>query len=198
MACAHRCGGEKLFLEKAKKQFCKRKVLDAPSAYLVMTTFPRAIVQRFPFVYARRRTLHTGTMVKAHVECSSDLTWLLIQKQNVFVRRSRSATRQKTFRSFSSETNNLASLHSYKHSGACLAGFGKDTLVSRHLRASETVVPSVMPRSHRAYRHRTPRNPKKYFHRAKLTFPHISRPQASRAPASASRVSRTRTPPPRS
>ena len=57
-------------------------------------------------------------MVKSHVECSPDLTWALVQKQNVFVRRSRSATRQKTFRSFSAETNNLASLHSFKHSGA--------------------------------------------------------------------------------
>jgi hypothetical protein len=56
-------------------------------------------------------------MVKSHVECSPDLTWSLIQKQNVFVRRSRSATRQKTFRSFSAETNNLTSLHTFKHSG---------------------------------------------------------------------------------
>ena len=55
-------------------------------------------------------------MVKSHVECSPDLT-SLIQKQNVFVRRSRSATRQKTFRSFSAETNNLTSLHTFKHSG---------------------------------------------------------------------------------
>ena len=45
-------------------------------------------------------------MVKSHVECSPDLTWALVQKANVFVRRSRSATRQKTFRSFSAETNN--------------------------------------------------------------------------------------------
>lgn len=58
-------------------------------------------------------------MVKSHVECSPDLTWALVQKANVFVRRSRSATRQKTFRSFSAETNNLTSLHTYKHSGAC-------------------------------------------------------------------------------
>lgn len=57
-------------------------------------------------------------MVKSHVECSPDLTWALVQKANVFVRRSRSATRQKTFRSFSAETNNLMSLHTYKHSGA--------------------------------------------------------------------------------
>jgi hypothetical protein len=57
-------------------------------------------------------------MVKSHVDCSPDLTWALVQKQNVFVRRSRSATRQKTFRSFSAETNNLTSLHTYKHSGA--------------------------------------------------------------------------------
>ena len=60
-------------------------------------------------------------MVKSHVECSPDLTWALVQKQNVFVRRSRSATRQKTFRSFSAETNNLTSLHTYKHSGACVS-----------------------------------------------------------------------------
>ena len=57
-------------------------------------------------------------MVKSHVECSPDLTWALVQKANVFVRRSRSATRQKTHRSFSAETNNLTSLHTYKHSGA--------------------------------------------------------------------------------
>ncbi len=61
----------------------------------------------------------TGTMVKSHVDCSPDLTWALVQSQNVFVRRSRSATRQKTFRSFSAEKNNLTSLHSFKHSGAC-------------------------------------------------------------------------------
>ena len=71
-----------------------------------------------PFEHARRRTSLSGTMVKSHVDCSPDLTWALVQKANVFVRRSRSATRQKTFRSFSAETNNLASLHTYKHSGA--------------------------------------------------------------------------------
>ena len=80
---------------------------------------PRDIPPGVPFVHARRRTSLTGTMVKSHVECSPDLTWALVQKANVFVRRSRSATRQKTFRSFSAETNNLTSLHTYKHSGAC-------------------------------------------------------------------------------
>uniref|UniRef100_A0A7S0DB73 Ribosomal eL28/Mak16 domain-containing protein n=1 Tax=Micromonas pusilla TaxID=38833 RepID=A0A7S0DB73_MICPS len=63
-------------------------------------------------------------MVKSHVDCSPDLTWALVQKQNVFVRRSRSATRQKTHRSFSAETNNLMSLHTYKHSGLAHAGVG--------------------------------------------------------------------------
>ena len=56
-------------------------------------------------------------MVKSHVDVSPDLTWALVQKQNVFVRRSRSATRQKTFRSFSAEKNNLYSLHTFKFSG---------------------------------------------------------------------------------
>lgn len=57
-------------------------------------------------------------MVKSHVAISSDLTWALVQKNNVFVRRSRSATRQKCFRSFSAEANNLYSVHTFKHSGA--------------------------------------------------------------------------------
>ena len=84
----------------------------------VCAVSPRDIPSGVPFEHARRRTSLTGTMVKSHVECSPDLTWALVQKANVFVRRSRSATRQKTFRSFSAETNNLMSLHTYKHSGA--------------------------------------------------------------------------------
>ena len=84
----------------------------------VCAVSPRDIPSGVPFEHARRRTSLIGTMVKSHVECSPDLTWALVQKANVFVRRSRSATRQKTFRSFSAETNNLMSLHTYKHSGA--------------------------------------------------------------------------------
>jgi hypothetical protein len=59
-------------------------------------------------------------MVKSHVAISSDLTWALVQKQNVFVRRSRSATRQKCFMSFSAEPNNLTAKHCFKDSGACV------------------------------------------------------------------------------
>lgn len=70
-------------------------------------------------------------MVKSHVDCSPDLTWALVQKHNVFVRRSRSATRQKTFRSFSAEANNLLSLHTYKNSGACGCDASRRSLCSR-------------------------------------------------------------------
>ena len=63
-------------------------------------------------------------MVKSHVDCSPDLTWALVQKQNVFVRRSRSATRQKAFRSFSAEKNNLYSLHTFKFSGIASPSVG--------------------------------------------------------------------------
>ena len=60
---------------------------------------------------------HTpAKMVKSHVSLSPELTWALTQN-NVFVRRSRSATRQKTFTSFSAEKNNLYALHKYKFSG---------------------------------------------------------------------------------
>jgi hypothetical protein len=98
--------------EKTKNQ------TDARFGDDVCAFSPRDIPPGVPFEHARRRTSLTGTMVKSHVECSPDLTWALVQKANVFVRRSRSATRQKTFRSFSAETNNLMSLHTYKHSGA--------------------------------------------------------------------------------
>ena len=57
-------------------------------------------------------------MVKSVVECSPDLTWALVAKNNVFIRRSRSATRQKCFRSFSAEPTNLTSEHKFKYSGA--------------------------------------------------------------------------------
>jgi hypothetical protein len=87
-------------------------------------------------------------MVKSHVDCSPDLTWALVQKQNVFVRRSRSATRQKTFRSFSAETNNLTSLHTYKHSGAYASraprsvnGGGKARAASRERRRDRPRLP---------------------------------------------------------
>lgn len=57
-------------------------------------------------------------MVKSVVECSPDLTWALVAKNNVFIRRSRSATRQKCFRSFSAEAANVTSEHKFKFSGA--------------------------------------------------------------------------------
>lgn len=56
-------------------------------------------------------------MVKSVVECSPDLTWALVAKNNVFIRRSRSATRQKCFRSFSAEAANVTSEHKFKFSG---------------------------------------------------------------------------------
>ena len=82
-------------------------------------------------------------MVKSHVECSPDLTWSLIQKQNVFVRRSRSATRQKTFRSFSAETNNLTSLHTFKHSGIASAGVGVKGVADKNPTAAVMTVGEV-------------------------------------------------------
>ena len=133
---------------------------------------PRDIPPGVPFVHARRRTSLTGTMVKSHVECSPDLTWALVQKQNVFVRRSRSATRQKTFRSFSAETNNLMSLHTYKHSGAYASraprsvnGGGKDSAASRERRGDRRRLPgrsstlARRPASPRASR--STKNPKR-------------------------------------
>ena len=111
-------------------------------------------------------------MVKSHVECSPDLTWALVQKANVFVRRSRSATRQKTFRSFSAETNNLMSLHTYKHSGAYASraprsvnGGGKDSAASRERRGDRRRLPgrsstlARRPASPRASR--STKNPKR-------------------------------------
>ena len=111
-------------------------------------------------------------MVKSHVDCSPDLTWALVQKQNVFVRRSRSATRQKTFRSFSAETNNLTSLHTYKHSGAYASraprsvnGGGKARAASRERRRDRPRCPgrsstlARRPASPRASR--STKNPKR-------------------------------------
>jgi len=63
-------------------------------------------------------------MVKSHVVLSADLTWALVQKNNVFVRRSRSATRQSTYMSFSAEPNNLLAKHCFKHTGIASAGIG--------------------------------------------------------------------------
>ena len=70
-------------------------------------------------------------MVKSHVDCSPALAWALVQKHNVFVRRSRHATRPKTYRSFSAEANNLLSLHTYKNSGACGCDASRRSLCSR-------------------------------------------------------------------
>ena len=161
-----------------------------------------------PFEHARRRTSLSGTMVKSHVDCSPDLTWALVQKSNVFVRRSRSATRQKTFRSFSAETNNLASLHTYKHSGAYApraprhVNDGGKRVAASHERGGDrrrlSGRPSTLarrPASPRASR--STKNPKREnTHGArKLTALPFFPSQASRTPASASRVSPTRTPP---
>lgn len=134
--------------------------------------FPRDVRAAGPFENARQRTSLTGTMVKSHVECSPDLTWALVQKQNVFVRRSRSATRQKTHRSFSAETNNLMSLHTYKHSGAYASraprsvnGGGKDSAASREPRGDRRRLPgrsstlARRPASPRASR--STKNPKR-------------------------------------
>ena len=148
-------------------------------------------------------------MVKSHVECSPDLTWALVQKANVFVRRSRSATRQKTFRSFSAETNNLASLHTYKHSGAYApraprhVNDGGKRVAASHERGGDrrrlSGRPSTLarrPASPRASR--STKNPKRenthaHANSPRFLFSRLS--QASRTPASASRVSPTRTPP---
>ena len=51
-------------------------------------------------------------MVKSHVECSSELVWQCVKKNNAFVRASVNRTR------FSAERGNVTNKHSYAASGA--------------------------------------------------------------------------------
>lgn len=82
---------------------------------LLVGDVPYKVLEGSPVSPSLERT--PGKMVKSHVELSPDLTWALVQKNNVYVRRSRSATRQKCHTSFSAEKNNLLALHCFKHSG---------------------------------------------------------------------------------
>ena len=98
-----------------------------PRICFLERTRPNLASSSRPLRDAHRRLAHSTsrprhrstTMVKSHVACSADLKWLLVNDgPNVFKRRSRSATRQKSFESVSAEANNLASKHSFKNSGA--------------------------------------------------------------------------------
>ena len=54
----------------------------------------------------------TITMVKSHVECSSELVWQCVKKNNAYVRASVNRTR------FSAERGNVTSKHGFSSSGA--------------------------------------------------------------------------------
>ena len=145
-------------------------------------------------------------MVKSHVDCSPALAWALVQKHNVFVRRSRHATRQKTYRSFSAEANNLP-LPPHLQELRCVRlrrlptvamlarrrrretlGPLDELLVAMNDRFDARVFPTGRSSDPR------PKNPKRDNVAHLSRFPVSS--QASRTPALASRRPRaTRTPP---
>ena len=56
-------------------------------------------------------------MVKSHVECSSELVWQCVKKNNAYVRASVNRTR------LSAEKGNVTAKHGFSSSGACLCIF---------------------------------------------------------------------------
>ena len=56
-------------------------------------------------------------MVKSHVECSSELVWQCVKKNNAYVRASVNRTR------FSAERGNVTSKHGFSSSGATQISF---------------------------------------------------------------------------
>ena len=65
----------------------------------------------------QRREEEKEKMVKSHVECSSELVWQCVKKNNAYVRASVNRTR------LSAEKGNVTAKHGFSSSGACLCIF---------------------------------------------------------------------------